>query len=466
MRTGTNIVDTGLKEIFDFKIIGKQGQVVSPFKTIGLRRLGGMAFTTAAVPYAAVEGMSALYDVTQDERAAMRRYVADWSKNSTLVPLKDKEGKLKYVDFSHSNAYDTLTRPIQTVINRVQAGEQDKDGIMNDFILGLAESTKELALPFVSESIWTEALADVTVRRGMSPEGFKIWNDEDSMGRRIQKAIAHLAMAQAPLNWKQLERLNLSMKPVDDLGRFDERGNEYEFGNEAAGIVGFRAVDVDPEKGLKYKIADYKKGSRNSKALFTTEVLKGGVTTPKDIIDAYINANRALFLNQKAMYEDIKAAKTLGMKEQDLTQQVVQGIGRKGYGKLNAGIFTPMSISKNVVQGFQRIADELGIRNPLLDSMNAIANIRSQLFNVGLDEEAGIPDIENPFDTPIIPDLVGAVTNTTQLPPLPNPNLATGTQFGGNVLTGVNEADRFAALFPGDELGKLAANKKQPTRTI
>ena len=466
MRTGTNIVDTGLKEIFDFKIIGKQGQVVSPFKTIGLRRLGGMAFTTAAVPYAAVEGMSALYDVTQDERAAMRRYVADWSKNSTLVPLKDKEGKLKYVDFSHSNAYDTLTRPIQTVINRVQAGEQDKDGIMNDFILGLAESTKELALPFVSESIWTEALADVTVRRGMSPEGFKIWNDEDSMGRRIQKAIAHLAMAQAPLNWKQLERLNLSMKPVDDLGRFDERGNEYEFGNEAAGIVGFRAVDVDPEKGLKYKIADYKKGSRNSKALFTTEVLKGGVTTPKDIIDAYINANRALFLNQKAMYEDIKAAKTLGMKEQDLTQQVVQGIGRKGYGKLNAGIFTPMSISKNVVQGFQRIADELGIRNPLLDSMNAIANIRSQLFNVGLDEEAGIPNIENPFDTPIIPDLVGAVTNTTQLPPLPNPNLATGTQFGGNVLTGVNEADRFAALFPGDELGKLAANKRTTPRTV
>ena len=58
------------------------------------------------------------------------------------------------------------------------------------------------------------------------------------------------------------------------------------------------------------------------------------------------------------------------------------------------------------------------------------------------------------------------IMNTQPLPPLPNPNLATGTQFGGNVLTGVNEADRFAALFPGDELGKLAANKKQPTRTI
>jgi len=464
MRTGTNIVDTGLNEIFNFKIIGKQGKVVTPFRTIGLRRLGGMAFTTAAVPYAAVEGMSALYDVTQDERAALRRYVADWSKNSTLVPLRDKEtGKLKYVDFSHANAYDTLSRPIQTVINRVQAGETDKDGIMNDFIVGLAESTKELALPFISESIWTEALADVSVRRGMSPEGFKIWNDEDSLGRRVQKGVAHLAMAQAPLNWKQLKRMRLSMKPVDDLGRFDDRGNEYEFGNEAAGIVGLRAIDVDPEKGLKYKIANYKKGARNSKALFTTEVLKGGVTTPKAIIDAYINANRALFLNQKNMYDDIEAAKILGIDKTDLGRQMISGIGKKGYGRLSTATFTPISISKNVVLGFQRIADELEIRNPLLDSMNAIANIRAQLFNVGLDEEAGIPAIDNPFDTSIIPDLVSRLTN--QLPPLPDPTLNTGTQFG-NVNTNVNVADQYAALFPRDELGKGAAASlaaKKPT---
>ena len=36
-----------------------------------------------------------------------------------LVPFKDKEDKLSYVDFSHLNAYDTLTRPLQTVVNAV-----------------------------------------------------------------------------------------------------------------------------------------------------------------------------------------------------------------------------------------------------------------------------------------------------------------------------------------------------------
>ena len=119
-----------------------------------------------------------------------------------------------------------------------------------------------------------------------------------------------------------------------------------------------------------------------------------------------------------------------------------------------------MSISKNVVLGFQRIADELEIRNPLLDSMNAIANIRAQLFNVGLDEEAGIPAIDNPFDTSISPDLVSRLTN--QLPPLPDPTLNTGTQFG-NVNTNVNVADQYAALFPADATGKLAAQKRNQT---
>ena len=87
----------------------------------------------------------ALYDVTRDEIEAMRRYVAKWSKNSTLIPIKDEDGKFKYIDFSSRNAYDTLTRPIQTVVNAVQAGEQDKDGIMDDFLKGFINQYKRIS---------------------------------------------------------------------------------------------------------------------------------------------------------------------------------------------------------------------------------------------------------------------------------------------------------------------------------
>ena len=43
-----------------------------------------------------------------------------------LIPFKDDDGKLSYIDFSHLNAYDTVTRPIQTVLNAVNLVEQMK----------------------------------------------------------------------------------------------------------------------------------------------------------------------------------------------------------------------------------------------------------------------------------------------------------------------------------------------------
>jgi len=60
----------------------------------------GMALTTAALPIGTVAAAETVYDITKDETQAMKRYVADWSKNSVLIPFKDDEGKLSYIDFS------------------------------------------------------------------------------------------------------------------------------------------------------------------------------------------------------------------------------------------------------------------------------------------------------------------------------------------------------------------------------
>ena len=55
----------------------------------------------------------------------MRRFVPDWSKNSTLLPMgRDEEGNLKYVDFSYSNAYDTLIRPFNAIVGALGRGER------------------------------------------------------------------------------------------------------------------------------------------------------------------------------------------------------------------------------------------------------------------------------------------------------------------------------------------------------
>ena len=44
---------------------------------------------------------------------ALRKIVPEWSQNSTLIPTgRNEKGYLKYVDFSYSNAYDVLSRPL------------------------------------------------------------------------------------------------------------------------------------------------------------------------------------------------------------------------------------------------------------------------------------------------------------------------------------------------------------------
>ena len=412
MRTGTNIVQRGLDEFF-YSVTLPNGKVVNPLRTIGLTRLLGMGVTTSVIPYAAISAGQALYDVSQDELEAIKRYVPKWSKNSTLIPLKSEDGKFKYIDFSHMNAYDTLTRPIQTVINKVQAGEQDKDGIMDDFILGLFESTKELGAPFITESIWTEALADLYMRGGETRDGFRVYNEEDSLGNQVYNSLAHLIKSQAPLNYQQLKRLKMSVKPDDDPERFSRGGKEYEFGNELAGIIGARAVEIDPSNSIRYKVADYARGTRNSKALFTRTMLKGGPVTPEEIFDAYINANRALFRVQKRMSADIKAAQTLGLSEDQLYTEVADRIGGPNFRYLSEDLFRPMKISLGSLIGFQEIADQLGIINPIDAVIDTIEELRSSLGSYSLSNEA-IPDINNPFKNLPKPDL-GPVS---QLPPV------------------------------------------------
>ena len=463
MRTSTNIVARSLDEIFYTVKIGKN-EAATPLRGVGLQRLAGMAMVTTAAPLAAVEGGKALYNVSQDEIEAMRRYVAEWAKNSTLIPLRDEDGNLEYIDFSHMNAYDTVVRPIQTVLNAVQEGREDKDGIMDDFLIGLAQSTKELGEPFISESIWTEALQDVLPilgRKGRTADGQEIYNADpniDPLGTQVAKSIAHVAKSQYPLNWEQMKRIGLSMRPIDDKGRFDQYGREYEFGNEALGILGMRSVKIDPVKSLGFKIKDYKDGIRASRNIFTRATLRGGPLSPAEIVDAYINANRALYRVNREMYQDIDAAKTLGTGEDKIGDLMRARGERRAFGALTEGRFRPLSISKEIAGLFEQRFANLGMANSFDVAQDVIAAIQEILEVTPLAYEA-FPDLFNPFRNLPKPNVnVG----TNQLPPLPNPALNTGTQYG-NVNTNVNVADQYAALFPGDTTGKLAAQKRNQT---
>ena len=252
-RTGTNIVRRALREINE-TITLADGTVVKPMEGIGYTRLFGFTTTVAAIPVATASAFQALYDVTDEEREAIRRFAAQWSKNSTLLPIKQEDGSFKYIDFSHANAYDTLIRPLQSIVNAVQDGRTDEDGMMDDFAKGMFTAMSEFGQPFISESIWTEAALDIIARGGRTRDGAEVYSDQDTAGDRNSKIFAHLVKAQMPFSLDQLKRLDQSIESVDVItkGKFDKYGQEFEFGDEFGGLFGFRAVNVNPDQSHEF----------------------------------------------------------------------------------------------------------------------------------------------------------------------------------------------------------------------
>jgi len=378
IRTTTNIAEQGLKEMRHVPAAGEviRGSNVTPYVFVegkglvknnnpmygtGFKRLSGMATTLVVVPQVVVEGAKAVYDVTEDEIAALRQFVPEWSKNSTLVPIRTDDGELRYIDFSHSNAYDVIARPFRTLVNNIIAGEATDQTLLSGFVDGVNQAGAEIMNPFISESIWTEAVTDLTVRGGRTSEGRQLYTDQTPAGNKAAIRFLHLGIALAP-SYRQFQRLGQAA-----FGTPTKRGDELNIGPELAGFMGLRPIKVDPLQSMGFKIAEYQTGIRNARREFTGGyfgILRGGRIKPNDVINAYYNSNRARFLVQQEMNKNISAAQILGVNKSALqTEFKDRQISDSVFNNLARGRFEPYFPSEDIQQRFAEIARNLGDPN-------------------------------------------------------------------------------------------------------
>ena len=418
-RTGYNIMNQAYKEIFTTHTLA-DGRVVNPLRNIGLKRMFGFASTVFGVPYGTVEAFKAIHDVTDEEMSALRRFVPDWSKNSTLVPIRGEDGKLKYVDFSHANAYDTMVRPIQTIFNAIADGRTDTDTVMEDVLQGVVESTNELGKPFISESIWTESISDIFIRKGRTRDGRRLYTEQTPFGDRFERALLHMVESQLPgsfgfgLREGQIDRL------IDAVAQNPNRyGQTFELKNEVLGFAGLRAVEIDPVRSMKFKIADYTRGVSNSRREFTSPLLRGGVVTPEQIVDRYQIANSELYKVQKRIYDDYYGARVLGASESSVDAEFADRVSNVALGNIKAGRFKPFIPSENIIASFAENARKLGQTNPYSIAEPTINRIARGYSGMSLLLDA-FPVTPNPFSTaPITLPTAGMQSN------LPNLGLTT-----------------------------------------
>ena len=426
IRTTSNIAEQGIKElkhsrptrgsnVTPYVIDAETGQLVkndNPMYGTGFKRLTGMATTLVVVPEVVVEGAKAIYDVTEEEIQALRQFVPEWSKNSTLIPIRTDDGELRYIDFSHSNAYDVIARPYRTLVNNIIAGEQNDQTLLSGFVDGVTEASAEIMNPFISESIWTEATADIIVRGGRTKEGRQLYTDQTPTGNKAAIRFLHLGQALAP-SYRQFQRLGQAA-----FGTPTKRGDELSIGPELAGFMGLRPIKVDPLASMGFKIAEYQQGIRNARREFTGGyfgILRGGRIKPNDVITAFYNSNRARFLVQQEMNKNINAANILGVDSTRLrTEFKDRQLSPKTFNNLANGVFEPYFPSEDIRARFAEIARNIGDPNIYLEVAPTLRAMRS-LFRTlpltgGFDVELDDYLFEN-ISTPPLPQTGQPIVN-------------------------------------------------------
>ena len=444
LRTGSNIIEQGIKE---------RATGIPELVSLGNKRLLSFGLTVGGIPKIAQESFKAMHDVDNEEMEALRRVVPEWSKNSTLLPMgRDKNGYLKYVDFSYSNAYDVLLRPFNTVFNAIAEGKNDETSLKQALGEGLQEASVELLKPFTEESIFTEALVDSTIRRGIGRDGRRVWSEADDPFVKIAKGFGHVAKSFEPGSYRQLQRLGNSL-----LGKTDpDYGREYNLFDELPGLAGFGIKQSDPERSLVYKTSEFGSNLKKSENLFTAPLLRGGRVSPEDILNGYQYSEQARFQVLKKMAKDIDAMRELGMPDYKIKRELKKrkGISKKVISDLMLGVYTPKRPSDFFIKRTGEINRDLNkkegnnIPNPYikaLPSLNRIINRNRRKDLLG----------ENLNMSDFIFSNIRQPRITT-----PNLNVPTGTivtnQAPTNVLT---NPTRFAELFPGDILGQAITQR-------
>jgi len=445
LRTGSNIIEQGIKE---------RATGIPELVSLGNKRLLSFGLTVGGIPKIAQESFKAMHDVDNEEMEALRRVVPEWSKNSTLLPMgRDKNGYLKYVDFSYSNAYDVLLRPFNTVFNAIAEGKNDETSLKQALGEGLQEASVELLKPFTEESIFTEALVDSTIRRGIGRDGRRVWSEADDPFVKIAKGFGHVAKSFEPGSYRQLQRLGNSL-----LGKTDpDYGREYNLFDELPGLAGFGIKQSDPERSLVYKTSEFGSNLKKSENLFTAPLLRGGRVSPEDILNGYQYSEQARFQVLKKMAKDIDAMRELGMPDYKIKRELKKrkGISKKVISDLMLGVYTPKRPSDFFIKRTGEINRDLNkkegnnIPNPYikaLPSLNRIINRNRRKDLLG----------ENLNMSDFIFSNIRQPRITT-----PNLNVPTGTivtnQAPTNVLT---NPTRFAELFPGDILGQAITQRQ------
>ena len=433
----------------------------NPLYGIGAKRMLGAATAFGSLGTGIGAGYQAIYGTTDRQLEALERWVAPFEQNDKKFIIKevDENGKAKYfyTNWSNNNAYDYLEAPFRTLATRIQQGIETEDQLSRGFVKGISDAFKNFTDPFVSESIAPEAIIDIIIRDGVTDTGKKLYTDATPIDDKVRIAMKHILNTQIPLSKSQLSRIYYASK-----GLPDPRGQEYDIEKELPGLLGWRQIEINPIRGLSFKITNLNVQKRNATREFTggdSKLLAGGVNTAEDIIRQFFITNRALFNSQQSMHLDLKAANEFEVEDEELAQVFDErGIPSNVTGPLFEGQFRPYVPSENIVGKFYQI-DAKNNTQSMEQALPVITEMIEAFQNAPLNrqfkfklQDFGIDMPDNKIN--ISPNSFDPFSQSNLTTPPVNPDMVQPVQQASISQTGLTPSEQ-ALLSPEEQAIRL-----------
>ena len=325
-------------------------------RQLGLRKLMGMFTTYGGAGYAITGLAEQLTGVSEDQINAYKRsFAPDYDKNSSLLPYSPiKDNILKIVNFSYSDVFDTVKKPVRAAIANLDKIKSAKD--IDDFVFNATiDATKELIKPFISETLALKPVLDVLpegvplARGGKTIEGNRIYSETDSSMDKTYKSIAHILNAVVPSGITLVDKYGTSIyDTLTGRSKPDDLRNRF-----ISSISGTKITNVDLQKSLDFKVGEFV--PRIKKDVLATEGFYSEKNwqsrTPQNQAKEWENIQRESFEQQKQLYQLIQDAKTLKIPMDLIEDTLMKKFNSKELvGNIINGTFTPVKYSEKKLE--------------------------------------------------------------------------------------------------------------------
>ncbi len=340
LRTGANIISTGLKEA---------AHPNRGIQQMGIRRLTGAFMTSYAVGKGFTELSQFLTNSTDSQWNAYKRSsAASWDATSNLLAVKGwKDGESAAINFSYFSPYDSLYQPLDAALAQAQQqnlNPQETEQFVMNLMFGDEGPVMKFLEPFISEPLGFDRFIDVTTRNGRKDGGGSVYTQSDDLGDKFIKSLTYVLDGVKP------GIITSGQKIGDALSKdLTKGGKPVNLSDELLALfTGTRIIRIDVKKDLRYFTSTM---NRLLRAVDETEgfysVQDFAQKTPTDMVNTFNEMQKEAYRIQKDMYIRIKDLELLDLKKSKIFEIMKRsGASRKIINNLLAGRFTPVNYSK------------------------------------------------------------------------------------------------------------------------